>query len=143
MAEREQIGQKRRSRILKRPGAELAIDPKTGKPLIAEDALMPYPFLDEVIWRIENKHESYADMLDSEFLYEKTTPVSREQKTAWLDKFYKRMAGALYKWSILPPAVIVESRSINKIDYRQPITSCRIDYKGKTVREIGDLLQNA
>lgn len=28
--------------ILKKPGAELAIDPKTGKPLIAEDALMPY-----------------------------------------------------------------------------------------------------
>lgn len=129
--------------ILKRPGAELAIDPKTGKPLIAEDALMPYPFLDEVIWRIENKHESYADMLDSEFLYEKTTPVSREQKTAWLDKFYKRMAGALYKWSILPPAVIVESRSINKIDYRQPITSCRIDYKGKTPSEIGELLKLA
>lgn len=129
--------------ILKRPGAELAIDPKTGKPLIAEDALMPYPFLDEVIWRIENRHESYADMLDSEFLYEKTTPVSREQKTAWLDKFYKRMAGALYKWSILPPAVIVESRSINKNDYRQPVTSCRVDYKGKSPEEIRDLLQKA
>ena len=43
--------------ILKRPGAELAIDERTGKPLIAEDALMPYEFLDEVIWRIENKHE--------------------------------------------------------------------------------------
>ena len=47
--------------ILKKPGAELAINPKTGQPLIAEDALMPYEFLDEIIWRIENKNESYND----------------------------------------------------------------------------------
>ena len=45
--------------ILKRPGAELAIDPNTGKPLCAEDALMPYEFMDEVIWRIETKKESF------------------------------------------------------------------------------------
>ena len=77
--------------ILKRPGAELAIDERTGKALIAEDALMPYEFLDEVIWRIENKHEHYNDMIDSEFLYEKSHEVSREQKTEWLDKFYRRM----------------------------------------------------
>lgn len=126
--------------ILKKPGAELAIDPKTGKPLTAEDALMPYPFLDEVIWRIENKHESYADMMRSEFLYERSNTLSAEQKTAWLDKFYRRMAGALYKWSILPPSVIVEARSINKNDYRQPITSGRIDYKGKTESEIRAIL---
>ncbi|MGN0030424.1 MAG: NAD(+) synthase [Candidatus Gastranaerophilaceae bacterium] len=116
--------------ILKKPGAELAIDPKTGKPLIAEDALMPYEFLDEVIWRIENKKEHYYDMLNSEFLYEKSHSVSKEQKTEWLDKFYRRMSTALYKWSILPPSVIVDSRSINKYDYKQPITSSGINYKG-------------
>jgi NAD+ synthetase len=127
--------------ILKPPGAELAINPKTGKPLIAEDALMPYEFMDEVIWRIENKHESYLDMIDSRFLYESKTKVSKRQKTEWLDKFYKRMSRALYKWSILPPSVIVESRSINKTDYKQPITSCRIDYKGHTDKEIFDKLQ--
>lgn len=77
--------------IDKKPGAELAIDPKTGKPLVAEDALMPYEFLDEVIWRIENKKEHYYDMLNSEFLYEKKHKVSQEQKIQWLDKFYKRM----------------------------------------------------
>ncbi len=118
--------------IAKKPGAELAIDPKTGKPLFAEDALMPYEFLDEVIWRIENKHESYYDMLESEFLYESKNKISREQKTAWLDKFYSRMSKALYKWSILPPSVIVEPRSIIKADYKQPITSCSIDYKGQS-----------
>src|SRR5574344_113678 len=116
--------------ILKKPGAELAINPKTGKPLNAEDALMPYEFLDEIIWRIENKKEQYYDMLNSEFLYEKKNLLSTEQKTQWLDKFYRRMSTALYKLSILPPSVIVDSRSINKYDYKQPITSSRINYKG-------------
>ncbi len=128
--------------ILKKPGAELAIDPKTGKPLIAEDALMPYEFLDEVIWRIENKKEHYFDMLNSEFLYEKKTPISLEQKIEWLDKFYRRMSTALYKWSILPPSVIVDSRSINKYDYKQPITSSRINYKGLTEDEIQQKINN-
>lgn len=116
--------------ILKKPGAELAINPKTGKPLIAEDALMPYEFLDEIIWRVENKNEGYHDLLETEFVYEKHNQVSKEQKIEWLDKFFRRMSTALYKWSILPPSVIVESRSINKYDYRQPITSSRINYKG-------------
>lgn len=116
--------------ILKPPGAELAINPKTGKPLKAEEALMPYEFMDEIIWRIENKHESYQDMIKSPFLYESKEMVTPEQKKAWLDKFYKRMSTALFKWSILPPSVIVEGRSINKSDYRQPITSGKIDYKG-------------
>ena len=113
--------------IEKRPGAELAIDPKTGKPLIAEDALMPYEFLDEVIWRIENKKENYHDMLSSEFVYEKNHPITKEQKTQWLDKFFKRMSTALYKKSIMPPYVIVDSPSYNS---KQPITSCAINYKG-------------
>ena len=128
--------------ILKKPGAELAIDPKTGKPLVAEDALMPYEFLDEVIWRIENKKEHYYDMLESEFLYEKKNPISKEQKIEWLDKFYRRMSTALYKWSILPPSVIVDSRSINKYDYKQPITSSRINYKGLSEDKILEIIQN-
>ena len=128
--------------ILKKPGAELAIDPKTGKPLIAEDALMPYEFLDEVIWRIENKKEHYYDMLESEFLYEKSTTVSKEQKIEWLNKFYRRMSTALYKWSILPPSVIVDSRSINKYEYKQPITSSGINYKGLSESEISQKIED-
>lgn len=127
--------------ILKPPGAELAINPETGKHLKAEEALMPYEFMDEVIWRIENKHESYHDMINSTFLYETKHNVSPEKKKEWLDKFYKRMASALYKWSILPPSVIVEGRSINKSDYRQPITSGKIDYKGQGVNEIAEKLK--
>lgn len=128
--------------ILKKPGAELAIDPKTGKPLIAEDALMPYEFLDEVIWRIENKKEHYYDMLESEFLYEKSNTISKEQKIEWLNKFYRRMSTALYKWSILPPSVIVDSRSINKYDYKQPITSSGINYKGLSESEISQKIED-
>ena len=128
--------------ILKKPGAELAINPKTGKPLIAEDALMPYEFLDEIIWRLENKNEGYQDLLDTEFVYEKHNNVSKEQKIEWLDKFFRRMSTALYKWSILPPSVIVESRSINKYDYRQPITSGKINYKGVEDTHIKDVLNN-
>ncbi len=126
--------------ILKKPGAELAINPKTGKPLIAEDALMPYEFLDEIIWRIENKNESYNELLKTEFVYEKHNKISREQKTEWLDKFYRRMSTALYKWSIMPPSVIVEARSINKCDYRQPIISSKINYKGVNEKYINESL---
>lgn len=127
--------------ILKPPGAELAINPETGETLKAEEALMPYEFMDEVIWRIENKHESYNDMINSTFLYETKHKISPDIKTAWIDKFYKRMSTALYKWSILPPSVIVEGRSINKSDYRQPITSGKIDYQGQGVNEISEKLK--
>lgn len=135
---REQKNAIPQSVIEKRPGAELAIDPKTNKPLIAEDALMPYEFLDEVIWRIENKKENYNIMLNSEFLYEKTHSVTKEQKTMWLDKFYRRMATALYKKSIMPPFVIVDSPSYNS---KQPITSCGVNYKGFGQKEIEQKIQ--
>jgi len=128
--------------ILKKPGAELAIDPKTGKALNAEDALMPYEFLDEVIWRIESKNEKYHDMIDSDFLYEKEHNISKKQKVEWLDKFFRKMSTSLYKWSLLPPSVIVDSRSINKYDYRQPITSSGINYKGLSIAEIQEKIAN-
>ncbi len=126
--------------INKRPGAELAIDPLTGKPLIAEDALMPYEFLDEVIWRIENKHQGYNDLLNANFVYEKNNNVPKVQKIEWLDKFYRRMSTALYKWSIMPPFVMVEPHSINKLDYYQPITTSHINYKGVSKDYISSVL---
>lgn len=96
---------------------------------------MPYEFLDEVIWRIENKHQTYDDMINSEFLYEKSHKVPQEQKQQWLEKFYRRMATALYKKSIMPPYVIVDSPSYN---FNQPITSGRINYKNETEEIIHD-----
>ncbi|MBQ7126478.1 NAD(+) synthase [bacterium] len=124
--------------IAKPPGAELAIDAKTGKPLIAEDALMPYEFMDEVIWRIENKNENYDDMIESVFLYEKTHNLSKEQKAEWLNKFFKRMSSALYKWVLLPPSVVVDAHSINRKDYVQPVMSNHIKYSRSVEQEMND-----
>ena len=112
--------------IQKRPGAELAIDPNTGKPLCAEDALMPYEFMDEVIWRIENKKESYNDMINSTFLYEKYHDLSIEQKAQWLDKFYRRMASAVFKQTLLPPTTFVDTELFDK---KFPLCSSGINYK--------------
>lgn len=113
--------------ILKPPGAELAIDPRTGKTLKAEDALMPYEFMDEVIWRIENTNQSIDNMMQSEFLYEKKNVLNIETKKLWLEKFFKRMSSAIYKWYISAPSPIIDSNSINKAIYKQPIIS-KINY---------------
>lgn len=109
--------------ILKPPGAELALDPKTGKTLKAEDALMPYEFLDEVIWRIENLHESIENMMQDKFLYEKKYILDDKTKKMWLEKFFRRLNSALYKGYISAPSPIIDTHSINKIEYKQPITS--------------------
>ena len=114
--------------INKRPGAELAINPKTGKPLLAEEALMPYEFLDEIIWRVENLHQTINDMIGSQFIYEKENKISKEQKREWLEKFFRRMSSALYKWSIIPPFPIVDAHSINSAEYRQSIITSGVNY---------------
>ncbi len=113
--------------LTKEPGAELAINPQTGKTLKAQEALMPYEFLDEVIWRIENLHQSVENMMQEEFLYEKNNHIDNVQKKKWLEKFFLRMQGALYKGYISAPGPIVDNCSINKIEYRQPIVS-KIDF---------------
>jgi len=70
------------------------------------------------------------DLVNNKFIYEVQNNISYEQKLEWINKFYKRMSTALYKWSILPPATIIEPYSINKHDYLQPITSTKINYEG-------------
>ena len=115
--------------INKRPGAELAINPNTGKPLLAEEALMPYEFLDEVIWRVENLHQSINDMLNDDFLYEKQNKISIEQKQEWLQKFFRRMTTSIYKSFIMPPFPIIDRYSINKFEYKQAITTTGINFQ--------------
>lgn len=124
-----------RSVIEKRPGAELAINPETNKPLLAEEALMPYEFLDEVIWRVENLQQSINDMIDETFLYEKKENVSKEQKTRWLKKFFKRMSFSHYKWTIMPPSPIVDARSINKSEYVHSAIASKINYQKTTFEQ--------
>ena len=127
--------------ILRRPGAELAIDEKTGKPLAAEDALMPYEFMDEVIWRIENLNENYDDMLDSRFLYEDKYELSKAKKVEWLDKFYRRMASASYKKSILPPSITLDSRLNSSVEIYYPISS-NVNFKRISVEDIDVILKD-
>ncbi len=125
----------------KRPGAELEIDPDTNEPLLAEKALMPYEFLDEVIWRIENKGESYDQMMADTFWYEENIrPLTPDTKREWLDKFFKKMSSARFKWTLLPPGVIVDGQSIMKADYQIPITA-RVKWQGHSRAQIESILQ--
>lgn len=125
--------------INKPPSAELKINADTGKIVTAEEDNMPYEFLDEIIWRIENLNQNYSIMLDQTFEYEKLYKISKKQKEEWLDKFYKKMPSAVFKWWVSPPAIIVDGRSITKTDYRHPITS-RINWKEKSGEEISNIL---
>lgn len=134
--------------LKKRPGAELEIDKKTGKPLAAEDDLMPYEFLDEVIWRIESLGQGYQDMLQNRphpmlnepsFWYERERGLDADTKKAWLDKFFRKMQSAVFKWTLLPPGLIVDGQSILKADYQVPITS-RVPWQGHTPDEKNQIL---
>ena len=107
----------------KPPGAELKINPKTGKTVCAEEENMPYEFLDEIIWNVETKGYGFDELIKHEFYYEKNNNLSIEQKKEWINKFYWKSKCAVYKWHIIPPSVVVDVKSINSVEYRQPIIS--------------------
>ncbi len=94
--------------IKRRPTAELEFDDKTGRFLMAEEALMPYEFLDEVIWYFENRNLHIDEMMQKEFLYK----TNKAQKEEWIRKFFARMQGALYKWTLEPPCPITDRCSL-------------------------------
>ena len=75
------------------------------------------------------------DMIDETFLYEKKENVSKEQKTRWLKKFFKRMSFSHYKWTIMPPSPIVDARSINKSEYVHPAIASKINYQKTTFEQ--------
>lgn len=107
----------------KPPGAELKINPKTGKTVCAEEDNMPYEFLDEIIWLVENKGYGFKDLMNHNFKYEAKYSLNNEQKKEWIEKFYRKSKIAVYKWHILPASVIVDMHSINTVEYHQPILS--------------------
>lgn len=112
-----------KSVLEKPPGAELKINPKTGKPVCAEEDNMPYEFLDEIIWLVENKNAGKQELLKHTFLYEQKHKINSEQKEEWINKFYWKSKCAVYKWHILPASVITDTHSINSVEYHQPIIS--------------------
>ena len=112
-----------KSVLEKPPGAELKINKKTGKTVCAEEENMPYEFLDEIIWFVENKGYGFEKLIQHKFLYEKGCHISLEQKQEWINKFFRKSKFAVYKWHIIPPSVITDVKSINTVEYRQPIIS--------------------
>ena len=50
--------------------------------------------------------------MEFEFEYEKLNTITQEQKIAWLQKFFARMQGALYKWSLIATYPIVDRKSL-------------------------------
>lgn len=109
--------------LTKPPGAELKINPETGLPVYAEEDNMPYEFLDEIIWLIENKHFDKQELISHNFIYEKKYKIDIKQKEEWINKFYWKSKCAVYKWHIMPPSVIVDICSINSVEYHHPIIS--------------------
>jgi NAD+ synthase (glutamine-hydrolysing) len=123
--------------IIERPsGADLAVNPQTGALLTAEEALMPYVFLDEIIWRIEVLQQPFEDQLIAVFEYEQAHPLSYDEKRAWLEKFFQRMQFAVFKWQISPPILIVDGYgSLAKTAYRHPILATQCQWWNKQASE--------
>ena len=101
--------------ILKKPPmAELAINPKTGEILKAEEALMPYPFMDEVIFRLEELGQTLGEMMNEEFYFEKENKIPTDIKKQYLEKFAYRAKSAVFKWGLLPEVAKINEKSLNK-----------------------------
>lgn len=107
----------------KPPGAELKFDESKGRTITAEEDNMPYAFLDEIIWLVENKNYGFEELKNNMFLYEKENNITKEQKEAWILKFFDKSQKAVFKWHLLPPSVIVDVKSINMREYHHPIIS--------------------
>lgn len=107
----------------KPPGAELKLSSDKTRTVTAEEENMPYEFLDEIIWCVENLNYGFDELVEHVFLYEEKNPISKEQKIDWVNKFFDKVQKAIFKWHILPPSVVVDSKSINLVEYRHPIIS--------------------
>jgi NAD+ synthase (glutamine-hydrolysing) len=117
--------------VVERPsGADLAMNPETGKLLTAEEALMPYEVIDEIIWRIE------AHAFDSQALLRHTWSWEHQhgtldtaQKQEWIQKFFRRMQASVFKWWVAPPILIVDGDgTLAKSAYHHTITANRTVY---------------
>lgn len=107
----------------KPPGAELKLSKDKTRTITAEEENMPYEFLDEIIWCVENLNYGFDELMDHLFVYEEKNPVLKEQKEEWIKKFFNKVQKAIFKWHILPPSIVVDSKSINLVEYRHPIIS--------------------
>jgi NAD+ synthase (glutamine-hydrolysing) len=112
--------------VVERPsGADLAMNPETGKLLTAEEALMPYEVIDELIWRVEAHGISKEDLITLPWSWEKRNgKLSQEQKGEWVTTFFRRMQASAFKWWIAPPTLLVDVEgSLVKSAYHHTITA--------------------
>jgi NAD+ synthase (glutamine-hydrolysing) len=112
--------------VVERPsGADLAVNPETGQLLTAEEALMPYEVIDELIWRIEAHGMDASQLQAIPWSWElKNGVLSSDQKSAWVAKFFKRMQASVFKWWVAPPILIVDGDgTLAKSAYHPIITA--------------------
>lgn len=152
-------------RTIEKPsGAELKRDPTTGKIVTAEQDLMPYPFLDEIIYRYEARHQSKAEMLNADFWFEKhgqdwtaknkldlpdaaksftkDNPVWLKLKKIWLDKFFSLDNISQIKRKLSAVSIIVSDHGITKSEYHRDVTCAPLGKDGRTPEEIRAMLQS-
>jgi NAD+ synthetase len=117
--------------VVERPsGGDLAVNPQTGQLLTAEEALMPYEVIDELIWRIEAHGMDASELKRMVWSWElKHGVLTEEQKSAWVNKFFKRMQASVFKWWVAPPMLLVDADgSLAKSAYHPVITAMKTLY---------------
>jgi NAD+ synthetase len=117
--------------VVERPsGADLAVNPQTGQLLTAEEALMPYEVIDELIWRIEAHGMDAARLSTLLWSWERTHgKLERTQKSAWVNKFFRRMQASVFKWWVAPPMLLVDADgTLAKSAYHPVITAMKTLY---------------
>jgi NAD+ synthetase len=117
--------------VVERPsGADLAVNPQTGQLLTAEEALMPYEVIDELIWRIEAHGMDAARLSTLLWSWERTHGrLEPTQKAAWVGKFFRRMQASVFKWWVAPPMLLVDANgTLAKSAYHPVITAMKTLY---------------
>ncbi len=133
--------------ITKPSGAELTPIKGTKKTVTAEQALLPYEFLDEIIWRFESLNQSKTDMLGESFWYERHHKLSMkdsawlEQKKQFLDKFFRFDQISQIKRELSAPPILVSPQSISKREFHRPITAKALTWETSEPSQIKQLLQ--
>ena len=84
---------------------------------------MTYEFLDEIIWLVENFGYGYDELKEHTFNYEKENNISQEEKESWILKFFDKTQKAIFKWHLMAPTIIVDTKSIIPPEYHHPIIS--------------------
>jgi NH3-dependent NAD+ synthetase len=117
--------------VVERPsGGDLAVNPQTGQLLTAEEALMPYEVIDELIWRIEAHGMDASELKRMVWSWERTHgKLEPTQKAAWVNKFFRRMQASVFKWWVAPPMLLVDADgTLAKSAYHPVITAMKTLY---------------